>query len=368
MRTCLRGAAVAVAALWLAVGLAACGEAGQPSSRGEKATGKGGMRIGLLLPDDHIPRFETFDRPLMEKKIKELCGGCTVVYANAQGDVGTQRQQVDTMLARRVDVLVLAAIDSKSIRSSVKEAHEADIPVVAYDRLAEGPISAYVSFAPERVGRLQAQALLKAMGNKAHGGQIVMMNGSSTDPNAIGYTRGALSVFQGKVRIGKAYDTFEWRPEHANVNMSGAIAALGAEGIDGVYAANDGIASGVINALKAAHITPLPPVTGQDAELAAMQRIVAGDQYMSIYKPFTLQAASAAETAVALGRGEKLDRIATDHVSSPTTKNVPAVLLTPVSVTVHNIKGTVVKDGVYTIEQICTPKYKAACDRAGLTR
>jgi D-xylose transport system substrate-binding protein len=356
----LRRAAVAAAAVSLAVVPASCGKAGNTS-------GTGGVTIGLLLPGAGTPRAEHFDRPLIEKKIKDLCGDCRVEYANAKEDVATQHQQVHSMVTKGVDVLILDPVDAKAARSSVETADRAGIPVVAYDRLARGPISGYVSFDGEKVGEIQGRALLKAMGDKADGGQIVMMNGSPTDPNSAAFKRGALSVLQGKVKIGKAYDTAWWNPENAHINMSGAISALGADNIDGVYSANDGLAGGVISALKAAEVSPLPPVTGQDADITAVQRIVSGEQYMTVYKPFKLEAEAAAEMAVALAQGEQLGDIATDMVDSPTIEDIPAVLLTPISLTADNIKDTVVKDGVYTIDQICTPKYKAACERAGLT-
>ncbi|MBA4861351.1 substrate-binding domain-containing protein [Streptomyces sp. PSKA54] len=356
----LRRAAVAAAAVSLAVVLASCGKAGNTS-------GTGGVTIGLLLPGAGTPRAEHFDRPLIEKKIKDLCGDCRVEYANAKEDVATQHQQVHSMVTKGVDVLILDPVDAKAARSSVETADHAGIPVVAYDRLARGPISGYVSFDGEKVGEIQGRALLKAMGDKADGGQIVMMNGSPTDPNSAAFKRGALSVLQGKVKIGKAYDTAWWNPENAHINMSGAISALGADNIDGVYSANDGLAGGVISALKAAEVSPLPPVTGQDADITAVQRIVSGEQYMTVYKPFKLEAEAAAEMAVALAQGEQLGDSVTEMVDSPTTEDIPAVLLTPIFLTADNIKDTVVKDGVYTIDQICTPKYKAACERAGLT-
>lgn len=364
----LKRAVMLVASASLAAGLAACGEAAQT---GHNAHGGGtpgaSAKIGLLLPDVQTARYEALDRPLIEKKVHELCGHCSVAYANAQQDVAAQHRQVDSLIANGADALVLDAVDPTSMRSSVQQAHDAHIPVVAYDRLTQGPVSAYVSFDGEQVGRLQGTALLKAMGRKSGGDQIVMMNGSPTDANAARFKAGAMSVLKHKVRIGKAYDTADWRPENANTNMSGAIAALGADSINGVYSANDALASGVISALKAANIKPLPPVTGQDAELAAIQRIVEGEQYMTVYKPIRAEADAAARMAVALVHGQKLDGMAPSRVDSPTTKGVPAVLLRPVAVTAANIKDTVVKDGTYTISQICSPKFRAACDKAGLT-
>ncbi len=171
-------------------------------------------------------------------------------------------------------------------------------------------------------------------------------------------------MLDGKVNVGKEYDTKDWKPENANSNMEAAISALGKKNIIGVYSANDGMAGGIVTALKAAGISV--PVTGQDAELAGVQRIVAGDQYMSVYKPYAPEADAAAEMAVALAQGKSLDSIAKDKVDSPTTKQVPTVILPVTALTKDNIKDTVVKDGVYTAADICTSQYKAACDKLGL--
>ncbi|WP_128381219.1 substrate-binding domain-containing protein [Streptomyces cavernae] len=361
MKRCTRGAAIAVAAVSMAAGLTACGGGGGSGDDQE------GTEIGLLLPDSTTARWETYDVPLLKKEIKERCGDCTVVHANAKGDVATQRQQVDSMITEGVDAMVLVAVDARSLGAAVRKADQAGIPVIAYDRLAEGPISGFVTFDAEEVGRLQGRALLEALGDRADGGQIVVMNGDPSDPNSISFKKGALSVLSDRVKIGKMYDTPLWRAEVANKNMSGAISALGADTIDGVYAANDGLAAGSISALKANKVTPLPPVTGQDAELGALRRIVGGDQHMTVYKPFGPEASAGAAMAVAAARGENLDEIATDEVRTSDGKEVPAVLLTPVSVTVGNIRDTLVKDGVYTIQQICTPQLRAACDRVGLT-
>ncbi|KJY38077.1 ABC transporter substrate-binding protein [Streptomyces katrae] len=355
----------------MAVSLAACGSAkeaggGEKKPSGSAAAGDA-IKVGLLLPENQTARYEKFDKPLIEKKIADLTGGkAQVVYANAKQDATTQNSQVDTMITNKVNVLIVDAVDAKAIAGSVKKAKDAGIPVVAYDRLAEGPIDGYTSFDNEEVGKVQGKALLEALGDKAKDGQIVMMNGSVTDPNAALFKKGAHSVLDGKVNIGKEYDTKEWKPENANTNMAGALSALGKDKVIGVYSANDGMAGGIITALKAAGLNPLPPVTGQDAELAGVQRIVAGEQFMSVYKPYAPEAAAAAEMAVALAQGKKADDIINNKVDSPTTKGVPSVLIPVVSLTKSNIKDTVVKDGVYTVDEICTDKYAAACAAIGL--
>ncbi|MFD5228945.1 substrate-binding domain-containing protein [Streptomyces qaidamensis] len=355
----LRGAA-GLLALLLAVSLAGCTDSG-----GED---EGRLTIGLLLPSRAVPRWENSDKPLIERRLKELCPDCTLVYANAENDAASQRQQMNSMITRGVSALILDVVDPKALRSSVRAAEREGIPVVAYDRLAEGPISGFVSFDGAQVGRLQGQALLEGMGARAEGGGVVMVNGDPSSPNAAWYEGGSLAVLRNEVRILKSYDTIGWRTENAHDHMSAAISALGPSRIDGVLAANDSIAAGVISALKSARVSPLPPVTGQDADLDAVQRIIKGEQYMTVYKPFRLETEAAAAMAVALARGNDVDALVTAQVDSPTTEDVPAVLLDPTAVTRETIGRTLVRDGVYTIDQICTPKLRSACARAGLTR
>ena len=355
----------------MAVSLAACGSAEESGGKSDssKSAAKGdAIKVGLLLPENQTARYEKFDKPLIEKKVKELTNNKgEIVYANAKQDATTQAQQVDTMVTNKVDVLIVDAVDSKAIANGVKKAKDAGIPVVAYDRLAEGPIDSYVSFDNEEVGRVQGKALLEALGDKAKpSAKIVMMNGAVTDPNAALFKKGALSELEGKVDVAKSYDTKEWKPENANANMEGAISAVGKNKIVGVYSANDSMAGGIITALKAAGVSPIPPVTGQDAELAGVQRIVSGEQFMSVYKSYPQEAAIAAQMAVALAKGEKLDSIAKTKVDSPTTKAVPSVLVPVVSLTKANINDTVIKEAIYTVDEICTAKFKADCAKVGL--
>lgn len=355
----------------MAVSLAACGSAkeSKDSSSSSSSSAKKGddIKIGLLLPENKTARYEKFDRPLIEKKIKELTNGkAQVEYNNARQDANLQAQQVDTMITNKVDVLIVDAVDAKAIQNSVQKAKDAGIKVVAYDRLAEGPISAYTSFDNTQVGKTQGEALLKALGDKAKKStKIVMVNGSVTDPNAKQFKDGAHSVLDGKVTIAKEYDTKEWSPDNANSEMEAAISSVGKGKIAGVYSANDGMAGGIITALKSAGVKV--PVTGQDAELAGVQRIVSGEQNMSVYKSYPQEADVAAELAVALAKGTSLDTIAKDKVSSGSATDVPSIIVPVVSLTKDNIKDTVIKDGIYTVADICTSDYKAACAKLGLS-
>ncbi len=365
--TVLRRTATALVASAAAVSLASCGVSDIGDSAEASPTKGDDITVGVLFPDKDTKRYEQFDYPNIKKKIAELTDNKGVTkYANAEKDPETQNSQIEQMVADKVDIIIVDAVDSKAVAPAVQKADDAGIPVIAYDRLAEGPIDGYVSFDNELVGQVQGRSLVEDLGDSA-ANKIVMMNGAPSDPNAAMFKEGALSELQDKVTISESFDTKDWDPKIAKANMEQAVAKLGADNIDAVYAANDGIAGAVIDVLKTAGVAKVPPVTGQDADLDAVQRILSGDQYMTVYKPFEPAADAAAEMAVALGRGESVDSIATGTVDSPTDKDIPAVLLPSVAVTADNIEETVVKDGMYTIDQICTPKLRPACDKAGLT-
>ncbi|MFC7918315.1 MULTISPECIES: sugar ABC transporter substrate-binding protein [unclassified Streptomyces] len=365
MNATMRRVVIGATAVSMALSIAACGKAGDDDNDSGSGSSGGSKSIGLLLPDSVTARYEKFDKPYFEAKVKELCSDCNVEYANAAADANKQAQQVSTMVTKGVKVIVISAQDSAAIKSSIKAAVDKGVKVVAYDRLAQGPVSAYVSFDNEKVGELQGQALLDAMGSKASpSANVVMINGDDADPNAAQFKAGAHKALDGKVKI--AYEQSGlWKDTVAAEKMSAAITQLGAKNIAGVYSANDGMAGGIANTLKGAGISNIP-LTGQDAELAAIQRIVAGTQSATVYKAYKPEADTAAELAVALLDGKDVKSLATTEVTSGSGDKVPAKLLTPVSVTKANIKDTVVKDGLYTVDQICTAQYAAACKAAGL--
>lgn len=359
-----RGAAAALAAGLVAV-LASYGVADATHGVAAGSAGKA-TTIGVLLPDTSTPRWTTADKPLITERVKQLCPACKVRYANAAGDVATQQAQVSSMIANHVGAIVLAPVESKALGPSVARARDSGIPVVSYDRLAGGPLSAYSGYDSVRIGQLQAQGLLAALGPDARHDQIVMMNGEPTDPNAKALRKGALSVFEGRVKIGASYNTTAWIPQNAFTNTLAAIAKLGPDGIDGVYSANDGLATGVLTALKADDVKPLPPVTGQDADLNAVRRVVTGEQVVTVYKSFQAEADAAAEMSLALAHGKPVGDIAHQRIANGTHKDIPAYLGTPVAVNHGNVKQTIVDRKVYTVQQICTPEVRSACRAAGL--
>jgi D-xylose transport system substrate-binding protein len=356
---------------WLAVPLlailatTACGSTTTAGTQSGK-DGKEAPTIALFLPESKTTRYEAFDRPLFEAKVKQLCAECEVLYNNADQDAAKQQQQVEAALTEGADILVLDAVDAGAVAPLVNQAKQKKIPVIAYDRLISGiGYDYFVSFNNVRVGEMQGQALLDAL--TARGtldkGKIVMIHGATTDPSSADYKKGAHNVLDGKVEVGREFDTPDWSPDKAQQEMEQAITALGRDNVVGVLSANDGMAGGAIAAMKRAGYKDLPPITGQDAELAAVQRILTGEQNMTIYLNIRTEAEKSAELAVALAKGEK--------PAAPTTVNngtadVPAFLLDPIAVTADKIKDTIVKDGFYKAADICTAEVKDACAKAGI--
>lgn len=363
MRQPFRALACAIVLGFAAASLAGCANAVQSTVDVDPDR----ARIGLLLPDSVTARYEAADRPYFEERMTALCPECTVLYANADGDAAKQQQQAEAMLSQGAAVLVLDPFDGQSAASIVGLASARGVPVIAYDRLIHhADIAYYVSFDNEQVGRLQVEALvakLTADGITPDDGGILMVNGSPTDNNASEFKRGALAALaESGFEVLASYDTPGWDPAKAQDWVSGQIIRFGTR-IVGVYAANDPTAGGAIAALKAGGVNPLPPVTGQDAELAGLQRILTGDQYMTVYKALRPQAELAAEVAVALVRGESPRGDTEVDVAG---SRVPSTLLTPVAVTRDQIASTVLADDFFTAAQLCSPAYATACAAAGI--
>jgi len=340
---------------------------------GSAATAAGG-KIALLLPESKTTRYEAHDRPDFENKLKELCPNCQIIYSNANQDANQQLSQAEAALTNGAQVLVLDPVDSAAAAAIADKAKAQGVPVIAYDRLIlnSNNVNYYISFDNYKVGQLQAQSLVDRLNQEGvKNPVIVMINGAPTDNNAKLFKEGAHSVFDplvkaGQLTIAKEYDTPDWSPDQAQNEMQQALTALGNK-VDGIYCANDGTASGATAAMKAAGMKPLPPVTGQDAELAAIQRILSGEQYMTVYKAIKPEAEAAAQLAYDLLTNTKVPASMTESKTvNNGTFDVPSVLLTPVAVTKDNVKTTVVKDGFWTVQQICTGAYSSTCQTAGL--
>ncbi len=358
MTPLIRRVALSGAALALGVGgLAACGS---PNDSDSGSASKDKV-IALLLPETKTARYEAFDKPLFEAKVAELCDDCSVKYYNADQDATKQAQQVETAITAGAKVIVLDPVDGKAAVGMVQSAHDADAKVIAYDRFIEGA-DYYMSFDNETVGKLQAEALIEAMGGK---GGYLQLNGAPTDPNAAQFKAGADKAFAAsdlKLLTSTSYDNPDWSPNNAQKYVTDQLSKIDPADIKGVYAANDGQAGGVIAALTGAGVKAdaLPPVTGQDAELAAIQRIVAGEQYMTIFKSYFVEAEKAGEVAVAIANGEDVGET-TDF------EGVKSFIFDPVVVKKDNVKEIVGPDGLYKVDEVCTAEYADACAAAGLS-
>lgn len=315
--------------------------------------------IALLLPESKTTRYEAVDRPVFESRLNEL-GDYRLLYSNADQDAAKQQSQAEAALASGAAVIVLDPVDAEASRSIVAAANAQGVPVIAYDRLpAGGGVEYYVSFDNEGIGELQGEAFADAVGSTPGDSGVLMVNGSPTDPNAHEFEEGAMREIEAAgLTVLATFDTPDWSPDQAQNWTAGQITRFGSR-IVGVYAANDGTAGGAIAALRAANVSPMPVVSGQDAELAGLQRIVSGDQYLTIYKAMRIQARLAAEAAVTLATGGTIE-------AETEVDGTPATILPASVVTLDTILSTVVADDVYTIDQICTSDYAAACAAAGI--
>jgi D-xylose transport system substrate-binding protein len=363
--------ALAAVAAALTLGIAGCGDDDEGGGGGGGGGDDGGGgAIALLLPETKTTRYEEQDRPNFERRVRELCADCEVIYSNADQDPAKQQQQAEAAITKGAKVIVISSVDVKSAASIVNRAQQSQVKVIAYGRLIpDAPIDYYVSIDPFEVGKQQAEVQIDAIEKSgANSPKVVMINGAPTDSNAKPYKDGATQVLKERgAQIVKSYDTPDWSPDKAQQEMESSITSLGKDGFDAVYVANDGMAGGAIAALKGAGIDPATRfVTGQDAELAGVQRILAGEQLMTVYQPIIQIAETAAELAVPLAQGKEPPAdLAADKVDNG-AKQVPSVLLETIAIQEDNIQDPLVEDGFLKAEQICTKAYAKECKEAGI--
>jgi D-xylose transport system substrate-binding protein len=353
---------------------AGCGSSDNNSSSNSSSSSSGGSgksgRIALLLPENKTARYEAADRPDFTNKVKALCPGCTIDYSNAQQDAAKQQSQAEAAITAGAKVLVVDPVDSDSAAAIARRAKQSNIPVIAYDRLINGaPIDYYISFDNIEVGKLQGNALIKALGGSGKGKSIVMINGSPQDNNAGQFKKGAHDVLDASgVKIAKEYDTPDWSPDKAQTEAEQAITSVGKSNIDGIYSANDGMATGIVAAMKGAGIDPTKvPVTGQDAEVAGIQRILLGQQAVTIYKAVKPEAEAAAELAVALLQGKQPPAGLVNQSTDNGAGKVKSVILKPQAVTADNVKDTVIADKYVKASDVCTGPVAKVCKAKGIS-
>lgn len=319
--------------------------------------------VAFLMPDQASTRYEMHDWPGFKTAMGKLCAACTLVYQNGNGDAALQQQQFNSVIAQGAKVVVLDPVDSAAAAALVEIAQSQGVKVIAYDRpIPDKPADYYVSFDNEGIGYAIAQSLvekLQADGVPAGAG-VLQINGSPTDA-AAGLIRDGIdrALDASPYKTLSEFDTPEWAPPKAQEWAAGQITRFGAE-IKGIVAANDGTGGGAIAALKAAGVSPVPPVTGNDATLAALQLIIAGDQYNTISKPSEIVAAAAAEVAVQLLEGKTPE-------AKTTLYNTPSQLFVPAVVTQKNIKELIFDAKIQTAAEVCTAEYAEACKKLGIS-
>ena len=326
-------------------------------------------KVAFLMPDEGSTRYEEHDRPGFVAEMKKLCPGCTVLYQNADADASKQQQQFNSVISQGAKAIVIDPVDSTAAASLVKQAQSQGVKVIAYDRpIPSTKVDYYVSFNNEQIGKTIAQSLvqdLKKRNVSPSSGGLLEVNGSPTDAAAGLIKKG---VHEGLAGSGYStlaeYDTPNWDPAKAQQWVGGQVSRFGKK-IIGVVAANDGTGGAAIAALKAAGVNPVPPVTGNDATIAGLQLIIAGDQYNTISKPSEIVAAAAANVAVGLlnGKAPKADT---------TLFGTPTQLFTPAIVTASNLKALIIDKQVngkpiQTSAQLCTGRYAAGCAKLGIT-
>jgi D-xylose transport system substrate-binding protein len=322
-----------------------------------------GLTVGVSWSNFQEERWKT-DEAAIQTKLEEL--GASYISADAQSSPSKQLTDIESLIAQGADALIVLAQDNDAIQPAIAAAVAEGIPVVGYDRLIENPDAFYLTFDNTEVGRIQAREVQAV----APTGNYVFIKGSSTDPNADFLFAGAMEVLQPAidagdiVNVGEAY-TDGWLPENAQANMEQFLTANNNE-VDAVVAANDGTAGGAIAALAAQGLDGAVPVSGQDADHAALNRIALGTQTVSVWKDSRELGAAAAEIAVELAGGAALADIDGSVMfnGGPNGVEMTSMFLAPVAITQDNL-DVVIDAGWVGQDVVCqgvAAGTVAACD------
>lgn len=353
--------------------LAACGGGSSGTGEGTEAAAGGGSEaaaagdgIWVLLPDSaSSSRWETDDRRFFEEAFEEA--GVEYSIVNAEGDASTQQTQAEQAIAAGAGVILMVNLDSGSGAAIIAAARDADVAVVDYDRLTiEGEgADVYVSFDNVEVGATMATVLEPAIDELGEEpAQVVMLNGAPTDNNATLFRQGYAETVEARAEAGDweivADEAVpDWDNQEALTIFEQVLTSAGGD-VDGVFAANDGLAGAVISALQAQGADPIP-VSGQDATAAGIQNVLAGWQTMTVYKPIQAEAQAAAEAAVALLNGDSLEDLTAGATIDNGTSEIPFIALEPIAVTADNVADTVIADGFRSWDEICTGEFEQHC-------
>ncbi len=360
----LHTALAGVAALGLA--LSGCG-GNEPGTQTGSGSGSGDAakpKVGVILPDAASSnRWETADRKFLEAAF--AAEGVEAQIQNAQGDVQKFQTIADQMLSSGVKALVIVNLDSDTGKAVLDKAKSQGVPTIDYDRLTLGGSAAYyVSFDNVAVGKLQGEGLVSCLKDKGkEKGKVVYINGGPEDNNATLFKQGYDSVIKSSpYQVVAEASPKKWTNEIAATEFEQMLSKN--PDIDGVLAANDGMANAVIAIMKKEQVNGKIPITGQDATVEGLQHVLNGDQCMTVYKAIKKEAEAAAKLAAALAKGEQppVEQKVTDPVAN---REVPSVLLEPQMIKKDDVK-LVVQDGFVTKEALCTGEVAAKCQEAGI--
>ncbi|HEV7649940.1 MAG TPA: substrate-binding domain-containing protein [Actinophytocola sp.] len=370
--------ALLAAGVGLTLALSACGansdDSGGGSGGGDSSADQssGGIPVGVILPETATSaRWEGFDKPMLEAALK--AEGLDPDIQNAQGDVQKFSTLADGMINDGVKVLIIAAINSEIGGTVAQKANAQGIPTIDYDRLNLGGSSDYyVSFDNVKVGELQGQGLADALKGKK-GAQVIEIEGAPTDNNATLFHEGQEKVLKplydnGTLKLVQSQAIDNWDNQKGGTVFEQILTSNSGK-VDGVVAANDGLAGAVITVLKKNGLNGKVPVTGQDATADGLKAILGGDQYMTVFKPIKQEAEATAKLAKALSSGDKAaaDKIATDTSDDPEGKRqVKSVLSDPFLITKNEVKR-VIDEGYVKADEVCTGDLQAVCTQLGIS-
>jgi D-xylose transport system substrate-binding protein len=356
----------------LALALTACGaNSSSGTSGGDTGSSGGGPKVGVILPETATSaRWAGFDQPMLQAALTKA--GLSPIIENAQGDNQKFSQFADNMLSQGVKVLIVAAPNGDVGATVERKAKQQGVPVIDYDRLnLGGSADYYVSFDNVHVGELQGTAMKDALATKP-AAQVIEVEGSPTDNNATLFYNGQQNIVKplydsGALKLVASQRIDGWDNQKGGTTFEQLLSANGGK-VDGVLAANDGLAGAIITVLQKNGLAGKVPVTGQDASAAGLKAILQGSQYSTVFKPIQEEADATAQLAAALIKNDTAtaDGIAKASSTDPTGhRTVKSVLLTPQSITKENVK-LVVDKGYVKASEICGGDTAAVCAQLGI--
>lgn len=332
--------------------LGACSNDDEGGEATGGATGGGEeVTVGVSWNNYNEERWAKWDEPAIKEAL--AAGGATYISSDAGSSAEQQLADVENLISQGADALIILAQDGEAILPAVQSALEQGIPVIAYDRLIEDPGALYITFDNVEVGRLQAEAVFAQVPE----GNYVFIKGNSADANADFVHSGQLEVLQAAidsgavVNVGESY-TDNWDPAVAQTNMEQFLTEND-NNVQAVVASNDGMAGGVVAALEAQGLAGEVAVSGQDGDLAALNRVALGTQTVSVWKDARELGTAAGEAAVLLAQGTSLGEVpGTVIFASPGGNEMTSILLTPIAITPDNL-NVVVDAGWISVEELC---------------